>query len=124
MKKNFVYAKDQLMSRALKLPHTLTVEANSPKGTFEIQFLASLSDNALSSLKKITDGYGDAVSSVSMEFFTSVEGSHSCPTVLKKFKNYNWQNLSSIELHPSQPFLNHTDSPCEHYVSVVLVSKS
>lgn len=119
-----VYAKDQLMSRALELPYNLTIEANSARGTFEIQFLASLSNSDLASLKKISDSYGNAASSVNLKFFTSVDGSNSCPTLLKNFRNYNWKDLIRIEFHPSQPFLEHTDTPYEHYVSVVLVSKS
>lgn len=122
MKKNIVYAKDQLISRALKLPHNLTVEANSEKGKFELQFLSLLSDNALSSLRKITDGYGNAASTVSLEFFTAVDTQ--CPTTLKNFGNFKWENLNCIEFHPSQPFLEHTDVPESNYVSVVLVNNN
>jgi len=122
MKKNVSYAKDQLLSRAIRLPSNLVIEANTARGKFEIQFLTYLSNNQLKSLKKFAEE--QKTPHVFMEFSTVAEGSTECPKELKNFSHFKWESLSEIQIHRSQPYLDHADTPARYNVTVVLVTKN
>jgi len=122
MKKSIAYAKDQYISIAYRLAHNLVIHANSSRGKFELQFFSFLNNKQLDLLKKFAEEQN--VPQVFLEFSTIPSGSTERPKEFENFSQFDWENVSEIQICRSQPYLDHTDTPSKNYVRVVLVTKS
>lgn len=71
----YINAKDVLIARAAELPANLLLEANTQKGSFEIEFLNWCSTEYLEELCKKAPQEKDFI----LEFFTIPVNSHECP---------------------------------------------